>query len=451
MPVKWIWLFSTAAMLSAVPWFEFDQALSDPHHAVCSMSPFTGFNSPYETFFLATTLADTVSAADDQPPFERLDLPPGPSRRFHSGPVLPHTDREPVLSDAETFGQLVLVSRYGGYGLDTLDAVLDQGGTEAVLVPWSYDPACQVVPWTGSFVWSAPGEVGLFKAWMRAPDRWAGGRPTFDVRSTTHTPYPHAFWFELRADRIKNWLSPRELFELLDARPARSDAPKTPVPDISRLQAWRHKHPDLLGFYPVPSILKAAFGETEARRVYGLESPVAGTYAVHVEHGGRVDTLFVRTSLSPTTVSWADRPSSREVPEEPWRSNGHYLAMSGAADTADIQPLANTPPAGACQHRAILRISESPSVHGDSFVWSAEIEPFLLSKCLGGITELAAWDRALEGRWARGSPPYLGRFLRESGGAMRFEQEWLGGQSEVRVTGVRVSSETLDYRMRNSP
>ncbi len=449
--MKWLWLFGAAAVASAVSWSAADQARLHSGTVLCSMSAFTGFGAPYETILLATPQADTVAAADGQPPFELLDQPPGQDPGFQYGHDLPRFEKEPLVATEGTFGQIVRVSRYGGYASDTLSAVLGSGEREAVLVPWGYDPACQVTPWKDSFVWTQPGEEGLFKAWMRAPDRWVEGRPTFDVRSVTHTPYPHAFWFELGAERIESWLSPEKLFELLDARPVWTATEGLSVSDVSRLQAWRRVNPDLESFYPVGTILRAAYSEAEVQRVLSLASPIAGTYAVRVIHGDRTDSLFIRTSPSPTTVSWADRPTSRAVPDEPWRSTGHYLALSGAADTLEIRTPRDGPSSGECNHRFVMRVSEGHSAVGSSRVWAAEVPPFFLSNCLGGVPELDAWDRALEGRWATGSPPYLGRFVQDSSGAVTFEQEWSSGESAVRVIARRLSSETLDYRVNMYP
>ena len=95
-------------------------------------------------------------------------------------------------------------------------------GAEAsfLVVPWAYDPSCARALWKDSS-WVPSGVEVVF---LLGPRRDAGAsEPVFDVLGL-HSPYPYGSLLASRSrversDDLREWLTPREYFDLVSALP----------------------------------------------------------------------------------------------------------------------------------------------------------------------------------------------------------------------------------------
>lgn len=209
---------------------------------LCSRMPFPPVRNRGATYFVATTLADTVLAGEGR-------VHPD-SNEGHWGAGEAHA----------VYGQVVRIDTLGGANEAELFRLLEQRRSrDVVVVPWDYDPACRPTYWSSSARWIDPGLVGLYVVRLRDKSEWADGRPTFDAFAAAFTPYPYgplyrAGYLGTDALRSRPSLDAYEFFSLYAALPV--DFPDSDSAVLAPVRRWAAAHPELAGKYPADEILE---------------------------------------------------------------------------------------------------------------------------------------------------------------------------------------------------
>jgi len=161
------------------------------------------------TVFVFTIIVTVrVSAAGRTDPCSIAVHPysPGPDQTYFWGVLGPDTllvgsgsispTGEPghwgwAREDAPVFGQSVVLGAYGGAASEVLDSIFQANNrTNAVIVLWDYDAACEPTKWGGSSQWGVMGHSAYFSAYLRDVSSWAEGVPTFDSYWAGQMIYP---------------------------------------------------------------------------------------------------------------------------------------------------------------------------------------------------------------------------------------------------------------------
>lgn len=209
---------------------------------VCSRIPFPPVRNREATYFVATTLADTVLAGEGR-------VHPD-SNEGHWGAGEPHA----------VYGQIVRIDTLGGANEAELFRLLEQRRSrDVVVVPWDYDPACRPTYWSSSARWTDPGLVGFYEVRLRDEKEWADGRPTFDAFAADLTPYPYGPFYRagyLGTDALRSRpsLDAHEFFSLYAALPV--DLREGDSAALLPVRRWAAAHPELAGKYPADEILE---------------------------------------------------------------------------------------------------------------------------------------------------------------------------------------------------
>lgn len=223
-----------------------------PARSLCRIWSFHSARHEVTTHFLATALPDTVDSGRAGPPRAPLEA--------MSASTPPGMERVPRPGEKAYWGQLVRLERVGGNGNDELRAALAGGRNEAVLVPWGYRADCAPIAWDASARWIAPGASGFFTAMLRPRAQWAGERPTFDVATAWHQPYPHGQFLqydrpEPGADSLPH-LTAAEYFELYEALPHAAAYRTDRAQAATSVRAWASANPDLVRRYPATEVIQ---------------------------------------------------------------------------------------------------------------------------------------------------------------------------------------------------
>jgi hypothetical protein len=230
--------FLAGAVLLVVPRSD---SLARPFVSLCSLSSFPLGRSSTGTYFVATTLSDTVLAGPGNVQLSQIG-------NGHWGPGRPRA----------VYGLLVRVDTLGGAQVASMRAAFARNRSrEALIVPWDYDASCQPTYWTRSVQWVRPGSEGFYTVRARPPAEWINGRPTFDAFFADRHPYPHAPFFQAGyrgtdALRTRPSLTPAEMFSLHEALPTASPRDSAAV---APLRQWAAQHPDLAAKFPADVII----------------------------------------------------------------------------------------------------------------------------------------------------------------------------------------------------
>lgn len=245
-------MFSRVATLSSVlPLVAGGAAFAGPDDTrplagLCSVIPVATFRDTSISYFVATATSDTVLAGPGQ-------VRPGIGRG-HWGPA----------TNRAIYGQLVMIQRLAGANAADVESTFAGiRSREAVVVPWSYDPACQPVPWGGSARWVTKRQPGFYRARLRARVEWIDGRPTYDAFRADIEPYPHGKYFErgyrnTDSAQAPGALSASEYFDLYVALPDFAEARRDPEGALARLDQWEARHPDQARRFPATRVLRSA-------------------------------------------------------------------------------------------------------------------------------------------------------------------------------------------------
>lgn len=213
---------------------------------LCSIVPVATFRDASISYFVATANPDTVFAGPGQ---VRPRIEGG-----HWGPA----------NNRAIYGQLVTIHRLGGADApDAKSAFARQRSREAVVVPWSYDPACRPVPWARTARWVTNPQPGFYRARPRASAEWIDGRPTYDAFHADIEPYPHGKYFErgyrnTDSAQAPGALTAAEYFGLYAALPDVAEARRDPDGALARLADWEARHPDQARRFPATRVLRSA-------------------------------------------------------------------------------------------------------------------------------------------------------------------------------------------------
>ena len=206
--------------------------------ARCSIAALPIARDPAATYVVATATPDTMAAPRDGGPT---------AGRAHLPPALRYT----------THGQLVRVDRLHGADSAALERAFARlGRREVLVVPWSYDTACQPMRWQGSARWAPLDAPAGYVLHLRPPSAWAGGPPVLDAVLAEVQPYP----FGILAPRPPDppALTPAEYVALLAALPTWDDLRDRRAGAGRTLDAWERAHPALAARYPAVAILRNA-------------------------------------------------------------------------------------------------------------------------------------------------------------------------------------------------
>jgi hypothetical protein len=182
------------------------------------------------SFFVALSLADTVLET---------------ARRLAAGSDSPFETRlDPVIGRSRG-GQRVRVLRSAGPGTEG----------DAVVVPWAYGPDCRPIAWSGPLPWIPTGTRGVVTGWLRPPEQWLDGVPTYDVEMAWREPlwaqadprWPHPGGGEL--------LTPEEFLDLYAVLPEETQLERTPAQVATRAREWAQRHRDLAARPPARTML----------------------------------------------------------------------------------------------------------------------------------------------------------------------------------------------------
>lgn len=211
--------------------------------------------------------------------------------------------------DRVIYGQLVRVERLGGPATEQLSVNVQ----EVVVVPWDYDPACHPLAWGESAQWVPPGTRGFYVAKLRAPEHWAGGRPTFDLHNPGHLPYTATTHIrEMGRDAaIASLLSPSQVFDFYRALPAAAGIAREKTQALGALRDWVRAHPDLAERPPVERLLDEVLWTVAQEELKATDHPALGTwrFSLWVSEDSSY-TFYARTTSRPTE-RWT--PSGRDA------------------------------------------------------------------------------------------------------------------------------------------
>ncbi|MBW3656719.1 MAG: hypothetical protein KY444_11505 [Gemmatimonadetes bacterium] len=380
----------------------------------CSTSRFEPWRAEQATFFIVDATPDTLAATPGGRPFYSLD-----ERR-----------KEPITEpERRVSGQVLRLSRIGGFAADSIARVAERFGGEVVVVGWDTRGDCRPVPFGGHLV--KPGRRALvMSAGLRAPEHWVGGRPTFDAGfrdaylGVEEEYEPTAADSALTLDRLFGLLSVLPAFEEYEPDPEAAAAP---------LFRWVAANPDVRGSAPLREMLMMAYSFIDDVRVSRIIPPMAGTYRLRIVAAeGSPRELLIRTSSSPTPWStrWFAGVDDDDIGPQP--SDGYRLHASAAAE-------------GTCARYSLAIVAEPSRTASGAEEWAADLDWGLLGGCLRGDAAIAHALAAYTAQVRGGSWDQLpGTFTSAPDGTIRFRQVLrANGRVLLEVSGERVSAETM--------
>lgn len=391
-----------------------------------------GFAGPVDdrrVFFLGTALPDTVLAGPGRTrPVE------GPG---HFGPE----------SGRPTYGQLVVVDRFGGPG-NRFDARRD---SMVVIVPWDYDSQCRPMRWTRSDRFVEPGVLKFFLPVLRDREFWVGDLPTFDAFAPEWATFPNPPRDSLRRGPLP-WMTAGELFELYQRVPSFSAIAREDWAVVTPLLEWAEERWPGLEVYPGRQLVQYVSAAANREMMRRVEPPMAGTYrmTLTLPSGGR-ETFYLRTSGTTSSNWWPPLPDAEALAATPtWRRRATgYELYFWHAPTLDALPFDSaTARRNRFGDRPLGIRQQADSVDGTRS-WLMRLEVDQLTRSVPGHAEVAALVRQY---WAnrRDASGRLtdfgesGRFLESPDGTMRLEIRFTVSPGvTLDLVGERISREAL--------
>jgi hypothetical protein len=411
--------------------------------ARCSVVPFAGGREPGAALLLGTASPDTVAAGAGE---VTTGGDGGHAGRVGSGPI---------------FGQLIEVARHAGADSLVLARAFERSGSgRVVIVPWSYDAACQPIRWTRGAAWVSLAEPGVFAVRPRPDSLWAGGVPTFDAFMATFEPYRHGDFYRrghMGTDSLRTTrsLTPAEYFELLRVIPDWETLNTAPEDSWDAILEWQAAHPELAARFPATRMI-ASIGQRLAyakgkRAVRAIEPIVAGTwrFAFALDEGPE-RVFHARTRPRPTS-DW--RAFSTEQPAldpalTPTRPDGYHLMASGAL-SADLLPSDCERDRDIRREGYIAALDPAPFAGEERTEWIGFVDPRLFAKQFPGDSALGRFAREHMmqgvGRSRDVGRVAPARFTLGDDGVMRVQQTIaLDDGSSIVLRGERVSMVVIE-------
>jgi hypothetical protein len=203
----------------------------------CSISALPVFRDSAATYLVGTALGDTARAAPGGPPVGLRGLPPTPPRA--------------------SYGQVVRAEHLRGPDSARLErAFARQRLRDVLVVPWSYGPACQPIPWSTSARWAPVAAQASYRLRLRPEAEWGDGPPVFDALYAEVQPYPYGVLEPPLSETPS--LTPKEFVDLYAALPTDGEAVRDPAAARRALDAWERAHPELATRFPAAAVLRSA-------------------------------------------------------------------------------------------------------------------------------------------------------------------------------------------------
>lgn len=204
---------------------------------MCDQTYYREIRDAGETHLIVRALDASVSATDAEPPFAYPEWLPAASRTAMAGQIVAVSR---ILSDdSASVRRLVGDAR------------------RAVLVPWAHDSGCEPIPWMSAPIWIPPGTVGFVAARLRPRDKWAAGRPTFDVRDAWREPYTPARAVTALGTLAegRQVMSAAEYGSFYASFPTLDAWTRDSRGSFATVLAWGRKHPALASKEPAATML----------------------------------------------------------------------------------------------------------------------------------------------------------------------------------------------------
>ncbi len=400
--------------------------LSAPTAArACSRAGFPSWQTPDAAHLIATVGADTVAAG---PGNVRYVVAMG-----HFGPA----------GERSIYGQVVEVERIGGLAAHRLDPSVKR----VVLVPWDYGADCRTTPWTRSARWVRPGTRGLFTATLRDRAHWAGGLPTFDVRSPESNPYPQRA--NIDDEAADSLLSIDDYFAVLGLLPTREQADSSVAQAYQPLVRWAAQRPELARRYPLSRMLGDAQYYAGYQRLRSISPPLAGTYRFEVRLDNQPPrSFFARTRQRPTT-GWTLAGGDDDEPVDGPDAGEGYTILAAGALSADSLPVDIGPARNIGREGYLSMLKDPEPGGGEVRTWRGKVELDIVARQFPADSALNRFVRDefqeymdRDDRGEREVPP--ARYVMSPGGEVRVEQTIrLRDGRTLRLTGTRISRVTI--------
>jgi hypothetical protein len=281
--------------------------------SVCSMLPTPRLKAETEPYFLGIATPDTVLAGPGETQLRR-----GEGHFAVSGATW------------SVYGQLVTVTRAGGTSRGI------ESGSQVVVVPWDYDPACRPVIWGRSSAWVPVSGHRFFYPRLRAESLWVGGVPTFDAFTPEADVYPSRYQSPVFPPGRKS-ISAEGLFDFFEILPVVDEELRVGAADRSRLKAWAASNREALERWPIDHLLRRIVYRADHDRAVGRARRMLGTYRlVLTAPVGESRTVFLRTVLCMREDDWMDR---RQASDDPlaFQTVGARLRFWAAQNEADLE------------------------------------------------------------------------------------------------------------------
>lgn len=399
-----------------------------PAHA-CSKGTFSTLLADSQAFFTAQATADTLLAGAGAVSYG--------SGGGHYG----RTDRQGI------YGQLVQVDHLGGPAA----RLLPQGTREVVVVPWDYDPACRPLAWGRSARWVSPGTRGFYIASLRSPERWAAGKPTFDLHNPGHLPYTGTERIrEMGRDTaISSLLSPNQVFDLYQALPTADEVAEGKREALGALRRWVQAHPDLAKRPPAEMLLSRVLGSVARAELKEVDHPALGTWRFRLQvPGDSTYTFYARTEAYPTGRWTPSRtrpdPVSGQLQLAPAEGYSFLVAVSDDLDSLPEAVRARN------YKQAYIKALALPDTSGEERAeWRGWLESSLLRQAFPDdpVIQSAAKEafQHFGRRYRQGLPDETpARFTRGMDGVLRVQQSFpLSEGGVLLVEGEQVSRKVI--------
>jgi hypothetical protein len=398
-------------------------ALAPTAARACSMSGVTTTQWPGRAHLIATVKPDTVAAGPGSADYV--------VSQGHFGPA-----RERPI-----YGQVVEVERVGGMGAKGLGPSFRR----VVLVPWDYGANCTPTPWTGSARWLEPGTRGLFTATLRDRAHWAGGLPTFDVRSPDSVPYPQRRGregFSVPADSL---MSVEDYFSLLEMLPAPDRVESSAADAYRPLFRWAERQPELARRFPASQILSYARYDVDYERLRGIAQPLAGTYRFEVRLGEGAPRVFYARTRTRASSWWHVGPPGPDnvTAGNEGGAGGYHMLASGSASPGSLPT--DTGPTRRMEREGYMAVLREPEPGAGGRTWRGRIGAELVARQFPADSALQRFTGDWLTRARRGDPQEApARFVLAPDGTVRVTQTVrLQDGRTLQLSGTRISRETI--------
>jgi hypothetical protein len=388
------------------------------HGPMCSKMAIPGLKVRGQPYFLGRATPDTVLAGLGT-------VTPGDGDG-HFGPS----------GSGSIYGQVITVIRPGN-----VSRIL-KPGTQVVVVPWDYDPACQPLPWGRSTSWVPLHGVRFFYPVLRPESLWVRSMPTFDAYSPDSDVIPSRYSnpvFPYEGDVA----TADELFAFYDALPI-LDGRDISDTVMNVVRHWAGDNSSLARKAPIHDVIWLMSDEAERTRARQLALPMLGTYRLAVTlPSGEQRIAFLRTASCSEGLHYliTRRDPPRDDPFST-RAIGVEVQFFVAPDDTELPTTEDLSKRGMWG----WHVGWPESVRSDS-TWPAEIDPWQFRSIWKEDDKLM--DRLFEGheRWFDKNfdlgtlPVWLGAFQT---GSFRFvEHISMGDAGELVVRAERRSNQTV--------